>query len=394
MRPKSVGGAISESQPAALHAARLAMLKQLNVHLPIEESKIWNDDTQADVVSLRSMDRGSVITGMMGYASIPDSHYRIPKQRLSVPLFVHDNQECSRFQALRRNKFSTFSFRSPSKKRSAAGRFVLHLKRTFLAKNLLFQRPVPSSSQYKENFCSSFTLKELSKNEQVSPLAVCTKNTLTNVNQPLSKMDENTEFSQLKKKIASLEILETQNGKENQPLSDDRKSLTILPEENNNNVFITTIENDIASPSFCMSCDTSIGSIDHRDNAGPVRLFTDDLSPSPKLNSNLYRSHCTLPYQEQEVTNSSNLLYYYHQNPSSLSTHTSHSPHAIPYNSPSSKLEEMLYSKTYHNVRSPSGLEKAVNFNYGGIDEWRREIRNSMHLERRKKDEKNLPLFF
>lgn len=396
MRPKSIGNVVSDAQPAALHAARLAMLKQLHVHLPIEGSKMWNDDRQIDGFSVKSMDQRSVITNMTGYSSMPDGSYCVPKKKLSVPLFVRSDEECSHHKMLRRNKFSTFSLRSPSRKKSVARRFVLHLKRTFSAKNLLFQRPVSSASQYKENFCTPFTMKEFSKNDQVSPLTSYATNTFTNANQLLlKKINENNDFSQLKKKIASLEILETQNGKENQPLSDDGKNfLTILPEENNDNVFISTIENDSVPPSSCMSLDTSMGSIDHRDNAGPVRLFTDDLSPTSKMNHNLYQSHrLSSYYQESEMTNSPASLYYYSRNTPFVPVQTSHSSPIAPYNTPTSKFEEVLCPKICYDVRSPSGLEKAVNFNYGGIDEWRKEIRNSMHLERKEKD-KSAFLFF
>ncbi|KAG4303063.1 hypothetical protein PCANB_000625 [Pneumocystis canis] len=395
MRPKSVSNAISEAQPAALHAARLAMLKQLHLHLPIDESKIWNDDAQTDVISMRSVDQRSIVTSIAGFGSISDGHYHIPKKKMSVPLFFHENKEYPRFQTLNKTKFSTFSLRSSSKKKSAAGRFVLHLKRTLSNKNFLFQRPSSFTSQCRENLPSSlFDLKDLSKQRQVSPLTSYGTNTLPNANQPLSKkMDENKEFFQLKKKIAALEILETQNGKENKPLSEDKNnSLTILSEENNNdNFLLTTIENGSIIPSSRIPCNISLGSIDHRDNAGPIRL-TNDLSPTPKLNYDLYKPyHASLYNQDTEIANSQTLVYHYRRNPPPVPTQSHLSPTL--YNTPCSKIREVLYSKSYYNIRSPSGLEKAVNFNYGSIDEWRKEIRNSMHLEKRK-DEKDASLFF
>lgn len=386
MRSKYVTSTSPDAQPAALHAARLAMLKQLHIHLPIEEAKIWSNDSQTDTFSISSMDQRSVATGITGFASVPENHYRVPKKKLSMPLFFRSNQEYSNLQTLRRDKFSTFSLRSP-KKKSAAGRFVLHLKRTFSSRNLLFQRPISSASHYKENLYPSFTTKELPKYDQFSSLTIYATNTLTNPNQPFSKKtDENSELSQLKKKIAALEILETQNGKENQPLSEDRtKSLTIMSEENNNdNIFITALENDNIPPSY-MSRNTSMCSIDHRDNAGPVQLFTNEISPS-KLNCNIYRSRHQSPYdQESGIINFKSPLYSYRRNSPTLSAQLPHSPPIVSCDTPSSRLEEVLYSKPHYNIRSPSGLEKAVNFNYGGIDEWRREIRNSMRLERKKK---------
>ncbi|KAG5518030.1 hypothetical protein PMAC_003214 [Pneumocystis sp. 'macacae'] len=405
MRSKSMGSMVSEAQPTALHAARLAMLKQLHLHFPIEESKIWSDDTQIDVISLGSIDQQSVVTGINGFMSISEGHYRIPKKKMSAPLFFRNNKECSRFQTLYKNKFSTLSLRSSTKKKSAAGRFVLHLKRTFSHKNLLFQRPVSSVSQYKENFCPPLNLKELPKHDQNSSFTLYASNTLTNANCLSKKIDENNEFSLLKRKIAALEIFESPNGKENKPLSEDRNnalialsedrksSLTVLPEENNtNNFFINTIENDSIILSSYISSNTSLGSIDHRDNARPVRILTNEVSPTTKLNCNLYQPHRTPPYdKETEIISSLSPLCHYRQNPP-LPTQSHHSQVTTSNNTQFSKLGDMFYSRSY-NIRSPSGLEKAVNFNYGGIDEWRREIRNSMHLER-KKDNKDKSLFF
>ncbi|KTW29000.1 uncharacterized protein T551_02274 [Pneumocystis jirovecii RU7] len=401
-----MGSVVSESRPAALHAARLAMLKQLHLHLPIEESKMWNDDTQTDVISLGSIDQQSVAAGINGFMSISEGHYRIPKKKMSAPLFFHSDKECPRFQTLYKNKFSTLSLRSSTKKKSAAGRFVLHLKRTFSSRNLLFQRPISSTSQYKENFCPSLNLKELPKHDQDSPFTLYASNTLTNANHLSKKIDENSEFSLLKRKIAALEILETQNGKENKPLSEDRNntlivlpedrksSLTILPEENNtNNFFINTIENDSIVPSSCMSSNTSLGSIDHRDNARPVRIFTNEISLATKLNCNLYQPHRAPPYdQETGMIDSLSPLCHYRRTPPPVPTHSCHSQVSTSNNTMFSKLGDVFYSRPY-NIRSPSGLEKAVNFNYGGIDEWRREIRNSMHLGR-KKDNRDTSLFF
>ncbi|KAG4303932.1 hypothetical protein PORY_002676 [Pneumocystis oryctolagi] len=393
MHSKSTGSAVSETQSTALHAARLAMLKQINLHFPIEESKIWSDDAQADIFSVGSTDQRSVATGITGFTSTTDSHYYIPKKKTSVPLFFHSDKESFRFQTLHKNKFSTLSLRSSSKKKSAAGRFVLHLKRTFSSKNLLFQRSISPSSHYKENFCPhSFSLKDLSKNDQISPFTLYASNSLTNIN-PSKKIDENNEFSQLKKKVAALEILETQNGKENRPLfenknnalavlPEDKNSLVVLPEENNDDFFTNTVENDNIVPLSCMASNASLGSIDHRDNTRPIRLLKDEMSPTSKLNYTLYSPQCISSYDKETGNNSLTHLCNYYQNSPSL-TQPFRLKTFIPYDTSSSKFGNSLYPKSY-NIRSPSGLEKAVNFNYGGIDEWRKEIRNCMHLEKKR----------